>query len=486
MLHSVAVLQTTIEAKHYTSEQADGALTQALRGKKGRLTKADAITVSGLPSYVVDESLERLLKTYKSRLEVTEDGELLYTFDPGLVRRDEPTLAEKLRTVARALTRAGVWAFKAWITITLIVYVVGFALLMLAMMFGGGDRRRDDDRGFGGGGLGWLWWFIMPNWMSGGYGGYGQRYDAWGRPIEAPRPRELLEGPKKKFIYSVFDFVFGPARPEPDKLADEREILGYLRAHDGRITATDLVGMFGWSYHKAEEEVTRLLVDYDGDPEVTDDGVIIYQFPKLLKSANETALSPSKPKSVSQRLESRPALTGNSKTADVLIGAFAGFNLVVSFFAANWASIRFGLVGPMWQFLLTVFPLTFFAIFLSVPALRAFGRKIGDKRREARNAERLAIQKVLDTGGTPLPAEPALDNLLVPLEGEPEAGNGGELLVRFPRVAEERAALAKYLAGVDLGAEKRIGKVIFGGDDDEVDQARAELEGRADRPLLKR
>ena len=135
---------------------------------------------------------------------------------------------------------------------------------------------------------------------------------------------------------------------------------------------------------------------------------------------------------------------------------------------------------------ITVFPLTFFAIFLSVPTLRAVGRKIGDKRREARNAERLAIQKVLDTGGAPLPTEPALDNLLVPLEGEPEAGNAGELLVRFPRVAEERAALAKHLAGVDLGAEKRIGKVIFGGDDDEVDQARAELEGRTDRPLLKR
>src|SRR5262249_59075010 len=96
LFHSVGALQnepnTTIEAKHYTPEQADDALTQALRGKKGRLTKADAITVSGLPSYVVDESLERLLKAYKSRLEVTDDGELLYSLGPGMVRRDDPTL----------------------------------------------------------------------------------------------------------------------------------------------------------------------------------------------------------------------------------------------------------------------------------------------------------------------------------------------------------------------------------------------------------
>src|SRR5215831_8907273 len=300
LFHSVGALQnepnTTIEQKRYTSDQADDALTQALRGKQGRLTKADAITVSGLPSYLVDDSLDRLLKRYKSRLEVTDEGELLYSFDPALVRRDQPTLAERMRDVGRALAKVGVWVFKAWITVTLIAYVVVFVALAIAVMFGGGqDRRRDDDRGFGGGGMGWLWWFLMPDWMTGrGYGyGYGyQRTDAWGRPIEAQRPRGELGGPKKKFIYSVFDFVFGPARPEPDKLADEREILAYLRAHDGRITATDLVSMFGWSYSKAEEEVTRLLVDYDGDPEVTDDGVIIYQFPRLLKSANETALSP--------------------------------------------------------------------------------------------------------------------------------------------------------------------------------------------------
>jgi len=162
---------TTIEQKRYTPERADEALTQALRGKKGRLTKADAITVSGLPSYLVDDSLERLLKRYKSRLEVTDEGELLYSFDPALVRRDEPTLAERLRDAGRVLAKVGVWVFKAWITVTLVAYVVVFVALALAMMFGGGDRRRDDDRGFGGGGMGWIWWFLMPDWITGrGYG----------------------------------------------------------------------------------------------------------------------------------------------------------------------------------------------------------------------------------------------------------------------------------------------------------------------------
>src|SRR5262249_40507649 len=130
---------------------------------------------------------------------------------------------------------------------------------------------------------------------------------------------------------------------------------------------------------------------------------------------------------------------------------------------------------------LTGFPLAFFTIFLSIPGIRAIGRKLGDKAREGRNERRQNLKRVLDAGGKPLPADPGLEALLLPLEGEPEVGDAGQQLIRFPRVAEEREALQKHLASVDLGAEKRIGKVIFGGADDEVEKIEAEQE----RPRLK-
>jgi hypothetical protein len=468
--------ETTLEVKRFSPDAADATLTQVLRGRKGRLTKADAVTASGLPTHLVDESLERLLGRYRSRLEVTDDGELLYSFDPALVRRDEPTLRERVAAAARIAARAGMWLFKAWIMVTLVVYVIAFLILLLAVMFGG--NRRDDDRGWGGGNsLGWIWWFIMPDWRYGH-----SHHDRWGRSMQAPRSR--AGGPKKKFIHSVFDFVFGPAQPPRDKLADEREALAYIRGRQGRITATDLVELFGWSYRQAEEEVTRLLVDYDGDPEVTDEGVIVYSFPKLLRSAGEGGeVVPWKP--AWEKLESRPKLTGNSKGTDVLIGAFAGFNLIMSFFAAGWARMRFGLVGPEWDLLLTGFPLAFFGLFLAIPLARAGARVASDRRREARNQRRLAVRRVLEAGGAPLPAERGLEALLVPLEGEPEVAADGGMLVRFPRVAEERAALARHLKTIDVGAEKQIGKVIFGGDDDEVEKVRAELEAPDSPPRLR-
>lgn len=444
--------------------EADATLSKALRGRRGRLTKADAIAVSGLPAYAVDSSLERLLKRYRSRLEVTEDGELLYTFDPSLTPRGQLTLGDRVRVAGRTLARAGMWVFKAWIAVTLVAYVVAFVALAIAAMFTG--DRRDSGRRGGDGGLGWLLWWVLPD-RAYGYGGYGD--DHYGRRVsQRPPQHRLSDGrPKKKFFHSVFDFVFGPARELEDPRARDREVLSYLRGHGGRMTATDLVTLFGWDYRHAEEEATRLMVEYEGEPEVTDDAVVVYAFPNLLRSANEAgeALIPWQP--VWERKEARPALTGNTHGMDLAIGGFAGLNLFASFFAANWIQMRLHLQGVGWSFWLMTFPLVFFSLFLGIPGLRALGRKLGDARRASRAKRAELVHRVVDAGGKPLPLEPGLLALAIPLEGEPDA-DGDKGIIRFPRPAEEREALQKHLRSVDVGAEKRIGKVIFGGDDDEV------------------
>jgi len=182
-----------------------------------------------------------------------------------------------------------------------------------------------------------------------------------------------------------------------------------------------------------------------------------------------------------ERSAERPILTGNTRGTNWLIGGFATFNLIMSFFAAGWARMRFGLGGPAWDFWLTGFPLTFFGIFLAIPAARAGLRKLGDAGRARRNERRQALKRVFDADGKALPSEPVLEALLLPLEGEPEANDSGQVMLRFPRIAEEREALRKHLAGVDVGAEKRIGKVIFGGADDAADPGELE-DGDRDPP----
>jgi hypothetical protein len=449
-----------LEEKRLPDHEADQALSQALRGRQGQLTRADAIAASGLPAHVVESSLERLLKRYKSHLAVTEEGELLYAFDPAMRRRDEPSFEERLRAGLRVLSRVGMWLFKAWIAVTLIAYLVLFVLLLLAYLFGSSNQDDRDDRPHTSGlGMSWLWWYLLPDW------GFGYRaHDPFGRP----QPLRRAPGrPKKKLIASVFDFVFGPKPPAEDALKDEREVVAYLRAHQGRLVATDLVRLFGFGYTQAEEEVTRLLVDYEGEPEVTSDGVLVYSFPKLLKSTDDR--SESTWRTAWQRLEPRPLLTGNPAGTDTLIGAFAGFNLLASWFAASWAQKTLGLSGPTASLWLTGFPLAFFALFLSIPILRLISRRLADPARVARNRQRQLLEKVLGAKGAPLADAPGMHDLALALEGRIDADEQGARTWSFPRPSHEEKGLAEHLALVDTKAEKQVGAVVFSaGEDDKL------------------
>ena len=52
------------------------------------------------------------------------------------------------------------------------------------------------------------------------------------------------------------------------------------------MTAAELSALTGLSLASAEEELTRLMVEYDGEVEVADDGTLLYVFEEVLPSAS--------------------------------------------------------------------------------------------------------------------------------------------------------------------------------------------------------
>src|SRR5258708_32573959 len=82
--------------------RAQRVLFDALKeGARGRtelvtLTRGDAVALTGLPSEQAEPALKSLVRAYRSHLAVTEDGEMVYAFDPSLERRDRVGLGERL------------------------------------------------------------------------------------------------------------------------------------------------------------------------------------------------------------------------------------------------------------------------------------------------------------------------------------------------------------------------------------------------------
>jgi hypothetical protein len=446
--------EPTVERK-YSEREAHRILLDALRGQGGQLTKADAVTKSGLPVPVAEQALSDLLKEFRSHVSATESGELIYQFDPSFARRDAVSLREKLAKVGNALWRGFTFVFKISIVTTLVVYFVVFVAMLLAVLFA---RRSSDDRDSGGD-IDFTWPLF---WMWG-----------WG-PMDSGGPyRRRRRRPDKPLYKKVFEFVFGPPKPAVDPLAEEKEILAHIRQNQGRIAAVDLVALMGWDFPRAEEEATRLLVNYGGEPEVTDDGVVVYVFKDIRKTAESDGQLEPVVRRAWERMESRPPLTGNRTGTNVAISLFNGFNLLAPLWIVPAFEGRLSETFPAQQFLLHDYPLAFSSLLFAIPLGRWLVDRVRERGRRKRNARRSLLQQVMARQGRAAPgqelapdpaAAQALAKELVALGGDVEPDDNGQIRYGFPRIREELAAIGKARAQASL-RERDPGAIVFSSKD---------------------
>jgi hypothetical protein len=119
------------------------ALKDGLRDIEGPLTIADAAEKSGLSLREAERGLHALISEYRGHLAATENGELLFSFPTGFKKPWERTSKIKkfFGRIKRGIVGVGKFIVRAWISVVLIGYVVGFAALLIALTFAGrGDR----------------------------------------------------------------------------------------------------------------------------------------------------------------------------------------------------------------------------------------------------------------------------------------------------------------------------------------------------------
>ncbi|MCK5650483.1 MAG: hypothetical protein KAJ42_03855, partial [Gemmatimonadetes bacterium] len=323
---------------------ATGPVLRALRKPRGRVTLGDAVAATGLPSHEVEATLRALLETRRGHLEVGERGTLVYRFDPRLIQRDAEPFFSRFARRSWAVFKE---AFKVWTVLMLVVYFVVFVALLLAAIVAsqskGGGRGRGRGISLGRRGIGgfpnlWIWYFFWsPGW-------------GWRRPYYGHRWERRYGSAKGKtkipFIKKVFSFVFGPDIPRPTQAQRDRGVIRLIRARRGVLTAAELVQHSGLPLDAAEEEMARLMAEYDGDVRVTGQGVLTYVFPELMVSA-KGAVSEREPDPAWRRLEPDESVTGNEKTPNALIGGMNGFNLVAAISAPWFIFPQLGLGGPL-------------------------------------------------------------------------------------------------------------------------------------------
>ena len=468
------------------AEKAAEILKAAIGTPNGELTIADAAAKGGIALREAELGLHHLSSQYRGTLSATEKGELLFKFPYGfsLPFSKRPGVLRFFDRVKKTVLGVGRFVVRAWVSIVLVGYVAIFVALAIALLLASSGRNNR------GGGLGVvnvlfrvaaeaLWWTFHP------FSPVARR-NIYNGFEAAPRAE------KAPFYERVNHFVFGPDVEKPDAREMERRLLATIRAAQGRIGIGDVMRVTGLPREEADPLMARLMLDYEGDVEVSDDGGITWKFPALRRTASSTHERAPQPV-WTHRVEA-PPLTGNDAGSNWLIAGLNGFTLGMSLLAlklnmtvdrvielVQQAHSRIPLPPLPYDGIpiaLGVIPFVFSTLLFALPVYRWATEGAAKKKAADENARRAVLKTVLDevqkapdvgvsegklkaawknaTGVEPSDKE--LIAHVVSLGGDLDVERGHRY--RFRDLEAEVAALHKERAEASV-EEERVGEVVF-------------------------
>jgi hypothetical protein len=493
----------------YRAEKVRTVLVDAFKRRKREATIADLMADTALPRVQVEEQLPAVADEYGARLKVTESGEILYSF-PGRMRSHYRGLGPSLKrflSVAGIFTRKALsFLFKAWIVLMLVGYFVLFLALLVLFLVGGtalqAGNRNSRSRGGGFNLVGGLLNAFIRIWF------YSELFKS---PGERARRMEARGGQRRLLHKAVFSFVFGDGDPNADWPRIERKaLLAYLRANGGVVSREEFIILSGRVPEDAERALNAYCLEFEGSPEVTEDGVIYYSFPSVLRGVDVAdPLAAARPKA--KALE---PFSANPKKANAWFAVINGVNILFGGFflgaTAAWGSTvgriieilvnnraaiaTLGVLKAFYGFVVALaagiaadpvalvaialgaVPVAFGILFYLIPLLRNAGRKLRNEKVKRENLRRIVYGRAWEAPSSvrapepeslPEPARPAdpaageklLDEFAAYSGADIEAKGSGNAY-SFPELERARKAMASLRAS--LGAKPfKLGATIF-------------------------
>jgi hypothetical protein len=452
------------------------------------MTVADAAAASGLALRDAEVGLQWLVREYRGHLRVGEKGDLVYSFPYGFRQpwKGRDAIARGLAAIGRGLAGLARFVLRAWVAIVLVGYTAIFVALLVAVA--AGSRRGNRGGGHVVGGIGPAFFRLVADaafWTFHPFSPFAVR----GLSLGARR-----ETPAVPFYEKVNRFVFGPPEGREDPLEVERRILAAIRAGKGRIGLADVMRVTGLPRETVDSRMARLLLDYDGTVEVSNEGGITYAFPPLRLTAREDEPAP---RPAWERPKRLAPLTGNGGAANAGIALLNGFNLVMAAWAIGQhltiANVHALVSAPPHAALppltglpiaLGVVPLVMSLLVFALPIVRALFRGRAKRAVAGENGRLAIVREVLErirrkapitdralgaawrSAAGREPDSKTLTREVVALGGDVdlhEVEADGEVRYRFPDLQLEHAALEDERA-VATDEEKQVGRIVFATD----------------------
>ncbi|KAL8526366.1 hypothetical protein ACS0TY_015545 [Phlomoides rotata] len=266
----------SVESDKLPSEVRKRAM-DAIDSSGRRVTIGDVASKAGLKLNEAQKALQALAADTDGFLEVSDEGDVLYVF-PNDYR--VKLAAKSFKIKIEPLLEKGKMAAEYIVRVSFGTALIASIVLVYTTIIAIASSSRDsDDRGRRGRsynpGFSFylsptdLFWYWDPNY-------YRRR-----------RVRESDGG--MNFIESVFSFVFGDGDPNQGIEEKRWKLIGqYIASNGGVVTAEELAPYLDLDTTQITDDdsyILPVLLQFDGQPEVDEEGNILYRFPSLQRTA---------------------------------------------------------------------------------------------------------------------------------------------------------------------------------------------------------
>ena len=363
-----------------------------------RATVGDVATQSGLNVAIAEQGVLALAAQTGAQMQVTESGDIAYTF-PKDFRSALQAKYWQLQLQAWWNSVAGTLFWLVRVLFGCSLFVVLFAILAVGfVMITTMNSNDDNSSGYGGrsgGGFG------------GSHGGnsYNPGFGSWfiwsGDWLSFGGPKPHDDDKQLSFLETIFSFVFGDG--DPNRNLENRRwetIAQRITQSGGSVVAEQLTPYLDVPLNKFDTDedqyVLPVLVRFNGAPQVTDDGQLIYTFPELQKTVQKT-LGTDRTHSIPDHLEEKPwKLSLGNPTLVTYAAMIGGLILILSLWLTG---ILPGSVAAPAGILrsVSIGALAYSGFYLGLPTLRWLIQGQKNSKIAARNSDRSKRARQLNT-----------------------------------------------------------------------------------------
>jgi hypothetical protein len=371
-----------------------------------RVTPGDVASQVGIDIKLAEQGLLVLASEAGGHLQVSESGEVAYLFPPSFrtilqgkyLRLRLQAIWSKVWQVLFYLIRI---SFGILLILSIVLIVLAIAIILIALS-SSQNNENSDRRDSPGGGLIFLpriwlgpdiFWLFSPN--------YSQRRYYHRRPR---RERRTEAESQMNFLEAIFSFLFGDGNPNAD--LEERRwqaIATVIRNHQGAIVAEQIapyLDQVGEGYgNDYEDYMLPVLTRFNGRPEVSPEGQLIYHFPELQVMATRQQPQPVSAYFKESLWRFSEATSGQIMGA-IALGAVNIVGALVLGYLLKDGTIA-AQIGGLVAFVSSIYGilLAYGIGFLSIPLIRYFWIKGRNAKIEARNEQRLERAQLLNQAG---------------------------------------------------------------------------------------